>query len=270
MWWDWKTPFNGTVQHNEKVFNLMSPILDGARAYFSARIHIDQSDSFRSVKGRPVMLCCHPHGILGYAVLSNFGISGGIILVNSPIHVLTLDTHFCIPLWRDFCLAMGVASVGRNSIKNLLNAGKDIAVVLGGARESLDATPGNMILSIKKRKGFFRIALQEGAAIVPVVSFGETELFKQIHHPTLRRVQESLLSWLSFALPVFWGRFGIFPAPIPLTSVVGAPLIIEKTVSYPSREDIEKLQELYVERIVDLHKRYNHLSPLVSSTLTIK
>ena len=51
---------------------------------------------------------------------------------------------------------------------------------LGGAAEALDSHPGKHMLTLKYRKGFARIALETGAQLVPVYSFGETELFEQV------------------------------------------------------------------------------------------
>ena len=50
------------------------------------------------------------------------------------------------------------------------------------------------------------------ADLVPVFSFGENELFKQASNPQgswLRRFQEKLRKWLTFAPVIFYGR-GIF------------------------------------------------------------
>ena len=50
-------------------------------------------------------------------------------------------------------------------------------LAVGGATESLYAAPGTMNLVLHKRKGFVRVALQAGAALVPVINFGENETY---------------------------------------------------------------------------------------------
>lgn len=37
--------------------------------------------------------------------------------------LLTLDSNFRIPIYRDYCLAMGLASVSKESCENLLSKG---------------------------------------------------------------------------------------------------------------------------------------------------
>lgn len=46
-------------------------------------------------------------------------------------------------------------------------------IVVGGAAEALYAFPGKYDLVLKKRLGFIRVAIRNGACLVPVISFGE-------------------------------------------------------------------------------------------------
>lgn len=75
-------------------------------------------------------------------------------------------------------LLHGVASVAKKSCSNILRLGKgnSIAIVVGGAAESLAAHPGTNDLTLKKRFGFVKIAIREGASLVPVFSFGENDV----------------------------------------------------------------------------------------------
>lgn len=80
--------------------------------------------------------------------------------------LLTLDSNFRVPLYRDYALAMGLASVSRESCNNLLSKGgingegmgRAITIVVGGARESLDAKPGTFNIVLNRRKGFIKLA----------------------------------------------------------------------------------------------------------------
>lgn len=72
--------------------------------------------------------------------------------------------------------------------------GRGITIVVGGARESLDAQPHSLRLVLKRRKGFVKLAIRTGADLVPVLAFGGTHL----------PAPESLLSDQSFNLGVFF------------------------------------------------------------------
>ena len=77
----------------------------------------------------------------------------------------------------------------------------------------VQAHPNQTVLTIRQRKGFVRVAMRTGASLVPVVSFGENELFEQLPNPhgsALRRLQERLLRLFGFTLPSFFG-VGSFP-----------------------------------------------------------
>lgn len=72
----------------------------------------------------------------------------------------------------------GCGSVSKRSCANVLSQGPGsaIAIVIGGAAESLSAHPGTADLTLKKRFGFVKMAIREGADLVPVFSFGENDV----------------------------------------------------------------------------------------------
>ena len=157
-------------------------------------------------------------------------------------------------------LAMGLASVSRESCENLLNKGgldgsgmgRAITIVIGGARESLETQPGTLRLVLGRRKGFVKLAIRTGADLVPVLGFGENDIYEQLsprHHPWLHRFQLLLKKVLGFTLPVFHARgifnydVGMMPYRRPINVVVGRPVKVVKC-----REG-ERPDEAYVEEI---------------------
>jgi 2-acylglycerol O-acyltransferase 2 len=72
----------------------------------------------------------------------------------------------------------GVCSVSKRSCANILSHGPGhaITIVVGGAAESLSAHPGTADLTLRKRFGFIKMAIREGADLVPVFSFGENDV----------------------------------------------------------------------------------------------
>lgn len=101
-------------------------------------------------------------------------------------------------------------------------------IVIGGAHESLNAHKHEYKLTLKKRTGFCRIALETGSHLVPVFAFGENALFDQVDNPegsTVRKIQVWMQNTLGFTLPLFHGRgiffydFGILPRRQELNTV---------------------------------------------------
>ncbi|KAJ3483665.1 hypothetical protein NLI96_g6164 [Meripilus lineatus] len=93
-------------------------------------------------------------------------------------HLLTLTSNFQIPFYREVILALGICSVSKQSCSNILKGGpgQSITIVVGGAAESLSARPGTADLTLRKRLGFIKVAIQHGADLVPVFSFGENDV----------------------------------------------------------------------------------------------
>jgi hypothetical protein len=127
--------------------------------------------------------------------------------------------------------------VSRHACVNLLSRGKSVAIVIGGGSESLLASPGRYDLILMRRRGFVKIALQTGAALVPVVAFGESDLFRTVNELSyasmLRRFQRKLEKLTGFTVPLAYGRGlfmrrGLLPYPTPINVVVGAPLEVER------------------------------------------
>ena len=114
----------------------------------------------------------HPHGIIGLGALGNFCGEATGFSVNFPgiyPHLLTLSVNFRFPFSRDYCMAFGVCSVDKDSIEYILQKmgpGHSVAIVVGGAAESLEARPGNFALTLKHRKGFVKLALRSGYVFV--------------------------------------------------------------------------------------------------------
>lgn len=159
------------------------------------------------------------------------------------------------------CAGLVVAS--KKSVSHVLSnekGGNVAVIVIGGAEESLDAHPGSLTLNILKRKGFIKMALKHGAQLVPVFSFGENELFKQISNPKglwLRTLQDKLQKIMGFAMPLFHGRgifqysFGMMPYRKPIHTVVGNPIAVKQNLS-PTLEDINELHQKYLQELQNL------------------
>jgi len=79
--------------------------------------------------------------------------------------VTTLPINFWIPFHRELLLSRGFIDCSEESINHVLQkngTGNAVIIVVGGASESLDAVSNTMRLTLKDRKGFVRLALQNG------------------------------------------------------------------------------------------------------------
>jgi 2-acylglycerol O-acyltransferase 2 len=151
-----------------------------------------------------------------------------------------------------------------------------VILVVGGAQEALDSRPGNYRIQIKSRKGFIRIALETGASLVPVISFGEVDVYDQISNEPgsrLRNFQEASKKLTGVAPAVFNGRgffqytFGIIPRRNSINTVVGAPIDVKK-VETPTMYDIEQLHKIYMRELNALFEE--HKSKYIENSEKVK
>jgi len=218
---------------------------------------------------RPYVFGYHPHGIIGMGALCTFGTESvgfshffpGII----P-HLLTLSSNFHMPFYRDILLAMGICSVSKKSCSNILKGGpgQAITIVVGGAAESLSARPGTADLTLRKRLGFIKVAIQHGADLVPVFSFGENDIYQQMPNEkgtSIYTLQKKFQNVFGFTLPLFHGRgllnynLGLMPYRRRIVVVVGHPIHVEKCEK-PTLEEITHVQQQYIEELMRIWNTY--------------
>jgi 2-acylglycerol O-acyltransferase 2 len=204
--------------------------------YFPILVVKQNPDTVFDPKG-VYMFGYHPHGIISVGCFVSFAADATGVSEMFPgikIHPATLDTNFRIPFWRELLLRLGVISVSAKSLKYVLNQGPGNAamIVPGGAAEALDARPGKHDLTLQRRRGFFRIALQHGASLVPIYSFGENDLYEQAQNSdgsVVRKLQNILLKVTGVATPFFSGAgstgaavpMNPIPARVPIVTVIG-------------------------------------------------
>lgn len=237
------------------------PIWSLFASYFPARLH--RSEYLPPT--RKYIFGYHPHGIISHGAFAAFGTEAlGFAQLFPGITntLLTLDSNFRLPLYRDYILGMGLASVSRESCENILSKGgangegmgRAITIVVGGARESLDAKPHTLRLVLKRRKGFVKLAIRTGADLVPVLAFGENDLYDQFSadsHPVIHKAQLLLKKVLGFTIPLFHARgvfnydVGLMPYRRPLNVVFGRPIKVERQ-SRPEEPYVNSIHAAYV------------------------
>ncbi|KAJ3394426.1 Diacylglycerol O-acyltransferase 2 [Entophlyctis sp. JEL0112] len=229
----------------------------------------------------------HPHGIISLGAFTSFATEACNISKLFPglnIRLLTLESNFRIPFWRDLLLALNVASADKSSINYILSnkgvsrPGDSLALVVGGAAEALEARPRETVLVLKTRMGFVKLAIVHGASLVPVFGFGENDVWDQVPNPhgsVVRRFQTMFKDIASFSPVLFHGRgiftydYGILPYRKAITVVVGKPIDVVQNET-PTDEEIKKYHALYVEGLKELYDRYkDELLPDRKSDLKI-
>ncbi|ETN38818.1 uncharacterized protein HMPREF1541_06857 [Cyphellophora europaea CBS 101466] len=267
IWCDQAT--SGTLTRRSQRLR-RSKIWSAFASYFPARLH-------RTVKLEPhrkYIFGYHPHGIISHGAFAAFATEAlGFTDLFPGITntLLTLDSNFRIPLYRDYALAMGLASVSKESIENLLSKGgvngegmgRAVTIVVGGARESLNAEPHSLRLVLNSRKGFVKLAIRQGADLVPVLAFGENDLYEQIDseaHPWIHKTQMLVKKMAGFTVPLFHARgifnydVGMMPYRKAVNIVVGRPIQVVQQGQHDGRVQEDYLDEVHANYVEELRR----------------
>jgi len=169
-----------------------------------------------------------------------------------------------IPFLSQFLQSGGAVRADRSTLENILKSGQSVVIVPGGAQESLLSRPSGLAIMAEDRKGFIKVAVDQGAHLVPALSIGENLIFKQMRlapggiGDTLMQLFKKLTN---FVLPLISGRgffnysFGLLPHRREIVTVVGEPVYVERIarndpafdsmVDYYHKEFMLQLERLY-------------------------
>lgn len=131
---------------------------------------------------------------------------------------------FWCPGQREIFLRLGIADVSETYVKGLLSKGMSCAIFPGGAKESGYATPGVYRVYLFGHVGFLRVALERGLDVVPVYTFGDEGIFRQMQNGPawFDAMQKWMREVTGVLVPPGW--LHLIPNRIPLTMVMGVPV----------------------------------------------
>ncbi|XP_062870265.1 2-acylglycerol O-acyltransferase 2 isoform X1 [Trichomycterus rosablanca] len=264
-WWflDWETPSRGG---RRVALMCRLPMWRYMRDYFPIQLvkTVDLDSRRNYVFG------FHPHGILVTGAFTSFCTEATQFQQLFPglkSYLLMLPLWFRVPFFRDYIMCAGLIPSDKDSASYVLckeGGGNAVVIAVGGAVEALDAHPGAHVVLLANKKGFIKLAMEHGADLVPVYSFGENEVFDQVPNPQgtwLRWIQDHLQCIMGVSLPLFHARgvfqysFGLMPYRKPINTVVGRPIRVQKKEK-PSSEDLDALHDLYMEELSQLFEEH--------------
>lgn len=232
----------------------------------------------------------HPHGIIAVGAFCAFATEGAktLSLVEDnksdsdqrgfsslfpgiDRRIVTLPQNFATPFLREYFLSMGAVDSSKETFRSFLSRpSRALIVVAGGAAESMISRKHTMDLVLEHRRGFVREAILANACLVPVIGFGESDLYHVMDTDKLSgiaRLQELVKRNTGVAMPLFRGRslffldFGVMPIRTPVCVVVGAPIEPPALADHKAfRPDIDrntdKPQNKDGEILIEWHEKY--------------
>lgn len=190
----------------------------------------------------------------------------------------TLAINTLLPVSREVWLGLDVCSASANSLTTLMNQSNDpndasnhdgctsnaVGLVVGGAKEAAHAYPNTYKCVLKNRKGFVKIAIRTGASLVPAISFGENEILDIIEYtpgPWVQFILDVIKQYTKVAPIPYNGRgilqynYGLIPKRRPVTTVIGAPIHLEKNAQ-PSQDDIDTIHQVFCTQLMKLFETH--------------
>ncbi|XP_068572380.1 2-acylglycerol O-acyltransferase 3b [Cebidichthys violaceus] len=251
---DWQTPERGG---RKNTFVRRWRVWEHLRDFFPIKL----VKTAELNPNKNYILGCHPHGIMSAGAFTCFSTeSCGFTEVFPGVRatLAILAGLFRIPLLREYLMFTGLCPVSKPCLGHLLSKrgkGNALVIVIGGAAESLASSPGVNTVVMRQRKGFVRVALEFGADLVPVYSFGENDLFQQVvfsEGSLGRRLQDLFKKIMGFAPCLFVGeRFAFLPYRTPITTVVGSPISVPQRGT-PTEGEVNHYHGLYMEGLSKL------------------
>jgi len=141
------------------------------------------------------LFAMYPHGIFGVCRAFSGGRSWKSLFGSITARWGSFGTAFYIPGVREFSLSAGCLDAGKKTLVKAINHGENIILLPGGIKEMMltDGESSDTQLVMKDRKGYAKLAIENGLTIVPGFCFGE----KRVHDIVLlpMPIRKFLLRW---------------------------------------------------------------------------
>jgi hypothetical protein len=195
----------------------------------------------------------HPHGAFSSSMFFHTATN----ITNWPSQLrntksVALNLIQWFPFLKELSQEINVVFSNYHSMKSTLERGESIAVSAGGMREMLYEHTA----LLKRRRGIFKMALETGTPLVPVISVGDTRLWEIVKLPVW--IQDILEPYdLCIPIPTLKSIqkcLGILQYPLkdPIHSIIGEPILVPKHEN-PKESDIDDLRSRYIEALQKMY-----------------
>jgi hypothetical protein len=236
------------------ILKLLSPML----SYFDYE-EIHESDVKKELlKGTNYICVCQPHGALSFV-----GICSSIFAppeFQGTLVTAVADAVLYTPILKHVLGIFGLCSASKASMKKVLKKpGVEGTVVLyvGGMAELFLSCENEEKLYLKNRKGFIKLALQEGVDVIPIYMFGNTSVLSVLKTPTLSYISRKF----GVSLTYIWGRWYLpLPRDRKILYVSGKPLGMPQ-IQNPTQQDLDKWHAKYCQEVTRIFEKYKEKVP---------
>jgi len=203
----------------------------------------------------------HPHGLLAITpgIHNSYRITGKEY---TPTKFAVANIFHMFPFVRDWMKITHTISADYVEIKKTLKS-ESVSIVLGGAKEMYLSSGKALKLVIKERTGIFRLALETGTPLVPIMTYGESELFPTLENPMYSYFREFLYDMWKIPAPIptltsVSNWLSLWDGPLPTVNTYTGKPIRTKKIETPTSAQIDALRNLYIQRVQQLFHDTNN------------
>lgn len=237
-----------------------SRIFSSWRSYFSLRVWKDE----RIERDKNVLFGVFPHGCFPISLVLLVGIADEVFPEwTSPsasmarMSAAVASVFFHIPILAPLLTWLGAHPADPPTVRALVRRGS-CYLLPDGIAGVFHSDMEREVVWVQQRKGFVKLAMQEGASLVPVYAFGHTQLHSVVPGPDsfFMRISRKL----QLTVMLFFGRFFTpMPHRFPLVVAFGKPIHVEQ-VENPTSEQVDEVHTKFVAELKDLFNRRKHLA----------
>eukprot|EP00899_Mesostigma_viride_P029039 jgi/Mesvir1/931/Mv17489-RA.1 len=220
-----------------------------------------------------------PHGVFPHGEFLSMSLASRFL----PTHNVTgvgASVLFGVPLLRYIFAWLGTVPATSQNISACFESGSHVGVTIGGIAEMFMVSTTQERIYLRKRKGFVRVAIKNGAAIVPIFFFGNSLLYglvgaknDPVHaaaspkpKPTLlltrastalRHLMMRASRKVHMSLLFFYGMLGPITVPYhrPIKMVLGKAIPVVQ-MDEPTQEEVDRLHALFVKHVEELYEKH--------------
>lgn len=226
----------------------------GINHFFKHKIIYSENKDNYNFNKKQYLKCLMPHGIMPYSIWCLWGDKDNNFFNWKNNISVTAHQFYQFPFISHYAKKCNTISSNYNEMIKVLEDKKSLIVYPGGLREMFSCSHKKEIIVIKKRRGIFYMSLKTGVPLLPIYTFGITNLYERsgitITLPFFFKNDKDSVSW-------YYGQYYTpFPMRKKLLTVIGAPIYVEKKEKI-SDEDINILRERYIVEIKKLYKKWS-------------
>jgi hypothetical protein len=202
--------------------------------------------------------CFHPHGSFSVSYFFHTMTS----LTEFPVRgrATVAQALYWLPWGQEILETMNAVPNTYGEMKNVLENNNNLFVIPGGVLEmNLERKTKEIKICLKKRRGIFRLAIESGKPLIPVLSYGEEQLYELASFPGFS-VLKGFLEKFGVGLPIpswktilTWLSVTKGGIKNPIKTFIGDPIEIQK--GKVTEEKINQLRNKYIQGIQDLFEK---------------